>query len=232
MGTVGLLPGWSLNQYFSTLLDFIDWALIHGVKLLVSASILFFLFILLRFKERLATAAGVEHLTFLRLGRLNPFHRPLYSAVEVFLWKVQDLPSGPLVLKPNDVFVELHLGANEPVRSRVHHNAGSGCVLKESFQLNVDENDLQERFTLLVMDQELLTSTTLCKLQLSARDLLAMADGGQGGPGANAGFTYTPTHFQELNMSPRGKLWIRVNTLGEAGQEQGADAALLEGLCP
>ena len=41
--------------------------------------------------------------------------RPL----EVYIWKVEDLESrGGKLFKPNDVYVEVHLGYNEPVTSQ------------------------------------------------------------------------------------------------------------------
>lgn len=168
---ISMLPDWNINQYLLASLDFVDWVLIHTSKLIVSVTILLGLYILIRFKERIATAAGVEHMTFFRFGRLNPFHRALHHPIELHIWKALDLPAGPL-LKQNDVFIECHLGQNEPAKTRVHNNAGSGCVFKESFQLNVDENDPTEMFTILVRDQELLTCTTLCKLQIKSADLL------------------------------------------------------------
>merc|ERR1712194_784396 len=201
--------------------------LIHSVKFIVSSSILLALFILLRFKERIALAAGVEHMTFFRLGRLNPFHRPILHPIEIYVWKASDLPSGP-VLKPNDVFLECHLGQNEPSRSRVHNNAGQGCVFKESFQLNVDENDPTELFTILIRDQSLLTSSTLCKLQMKSADLLQI-EAQTGGQGAD--FTYSPNFFQELKLSPRGKIWIRVAPIEDEKLPLMSNGFDLSGLC-
>ncbi|CAD7971060.1 unnamed protein product [Amoebophrya sp. A120] len=220
--TVGLLPDWTINEYVAICFDFLDWMLIHTVKFLVSALILLGLFILVRFKERIAAAAGVEHMTFFRLGKLNLFHTAQLRGIEVIIWKVEELPSGT-GLKPNDVYLECHAGQNEPTRTRVHNNAGAAAVIKETFQVNIDENDVEERFTLLVKDQELLVSSVLCKLQLKTKDVLAIeAQTGK----VSEDFVYDANAFSQLQLQPRGKIWLRVNPL-----EDGEQQPLTSGLC-
>ena len=85
--------------------------------------------------------------------------------------QVDDLPSGPM-LKPNDVFVECHLGSNEPCRTRVHNNAGSNCIIKETFQLNVDLNRPEATMSLFIKDQSLIASSVLARLSLSTKELM------------------------------------------------------------
>merc|ERR1740121_773406 len=146
-------------------------------------------------------------MTFLRLGKWNLFHSPLMRGIEVIVWKVEELPSGS-GLKPNDVFLECHVGQNEPGRTRVHNNAGSSAVIKETFQVNIDENDPEELFTILVKDQELLVSSVLCKLQVRTKDILAIeASTGR----VSEDFVYDASGFSQLSLQPRGKIWFRVN---------------------
>ena len=45
--------------------------------------------------------------------------------------KVEDVRSGHM-FNANDLFVEMYMGFNEPVKTRVHNNAGSSCVFKET----------------------------------------------------------------------------------------------------
>eukprot|EP00392_Amoebophrya_sp_AT5.2_P017600 g17982.t1 len=222
--TVGLLPDWTVNAYVATAFDFLDWVLIHLVKFLVYEGIfvrvekqskettfillLTFLYIIVRFKERIAQAAGVEHMTFFRLGKLNVFHTAAMRGVEV-----EELPSGT-GLKPNDLYLECHAGQNEPSRTRVHNNAGASAVIKETFQVNVDENDPEELFTILVKDQELLVSSVVAKLQLRTRDVLQI----EAGTGrVTEDFVYDANAFSQLQLQPRGKIWLRVNPLEDEG---------------
>lgn len=55
------------------------------------------------------------------------------SSPRNLLWLVVDVPS-PLV------YVS---GYNEPMRTRVHNNAGSEAVIRESFQINIDVTRLK-----------------------------------------------------------------------------------------
>jgi hypothetical protein len=73
-------------------MSLITWILVHLTKFLTSSAILIGLFILYRLRERIALAAGVDHLTVFRWGALNIFHRAKIRAVEVFIWKLEDLP--------------------------------------------------------------------------------------------------------------------------------------------
>ncbi|CAD7965790.1 unnamed protein product [Amoebophrya sp. A25] len=214
--TIGLLPDWTVNEFVSVSFDLLDWVLVNTVKLLTSSTILIALYILVRFKERIAVAAGVEHMTFLRLGKWNLFHSPLMRGIEVIIWKVEELPSGS-GLKPNDVFLECHVGQNEPSRTRVHNNAGSSAI-----QVNIDENDPEELFTVLVKDQELLVSSVLCKLQVRTKDILAVeASTGR----VSEDFVYDASAFSQLQLQPRGRIWLRVNPLEEE------KVPLTSGLC-
>lgn len=221
--TIGLLPDWTINEYVLHLFDFVDWVLIHTVKFLVSSFILLSLYVVVRFKERIAIAAGIEHVTFFRLGKWNILHQTYLRPVEVIIWKVEEVPSGPMI-KPNDLFIECHCGQNEPNRTRVHNNAGSSAMIKESFQVNIDENDTEEIFTLLVKDQELLASQTLSKLQIKTKELLQI-EASTGLMGED--FTYTAACFAQLQLQPRGKIWIRISPIHDAEEAR----PLVSSLC-
>jgi len=177
----------------------------------VSLGILLVFYVLIRFKERIAVAAGVEHITFFRWGQWNPFHRANWRGVELVIWKVEDLPSGA-ILKPNDVFIELHQGQNEPSRSRVHNNAGSSAVLKESFQLNIDTNYQAEMLTLLVKDQEIFGNSVLAKLHVPIADVIQWeAQTGRTGDD----YTFHESCFLQEKLVPRGRIWLRVSYVDE-----------------
>lgn len=76
-------PDWTINEYAYVFFEFIDWCLIHLVKFLVSAFLIALLYVCFAFKERIAKAAGVEHVTFFRLGKWGLFSQPQLRPIEV-----------------------------------------------------------------------------------------------------------------------------------------------------
>mmetsp|Transcript_73064 Transcript_73064/g.144883 ORF Transcript_73064/g.144883 Transcript_73064/m.144883 type:complete len:324 (-) Transcript_73064:33-1004(-) len=208
MFSIGVLPDWTVNQYIRQTIHFVSWVLIHLQKLIVSISILMGLFLMVRFRDRLFMAAGMEHVTVIRWNWRDVFgwsarKRP----VEVFIWKVEGLFSSSKKFKPNDVYVECHMGHNEPMRTRVHNNAGSSCLIRESFQLNIDESAAGTLMTLLVKDQALVASTELGRLMISTRELCGIED--QTGKRRMI-FDYSEENFISLDLSPSGKIWIAI----------------------
>lgn len=219
MCTIGVLPDWSVNEFCDYLVLFISWVLVHLKKLITSLGILAGFYLLFRFRERIALFAGIEHVTVFRFHWKDIFgfgtkQRP----VEIYIWKVEDLQSSTgKVLKANDVYVECHMGYNEPMRTRVHNNAGSACSIQESFQLNIDENAAGTLMTLLVKDQQLLTSTELARLMLSTRELCGIED--QTGK-RRINFTYGEESFVPLNLLPRGKIWLAIAPVDDGDEER------------
>lgn len=219
MFTIGVLPDWTVNEFIEYLVAFISWVLIHLEKLISSMAILFAFFLVLRFRERITVAAGLEHMTLIRFNFKDLFgfsgkKRP----VEIYIWKIEDLESarGKLV-KPNDVYVECHMGYNEPMRTRVHNNAGSACVIKESFQLNIDESSSSSLMTLLVKDQSLLASAEIARLILSTRELCGIEE--QTGK-RRMSLSYDETCFVGLKLFPRGKVWLAIAPVEDADEER------------
>merc|ERR1719486_566418 len=138
--------------------------------------------------------------------------------VEVFIWKVEDLQSSTSkIYKPNDVYIECHLGDNEPMRTRVHNNAGTSSVMKESFQVNINESETATLMTLLVKDQALMVSTELGRLVKSTREILAIED--RTGKRIS-GFTYSKDNFEELSLVPRGKIWIAIAPVDDLDEDR------------
>lgn len=219
MFTIGILPDWTVNEFVEYLVNFIAWILQHLEKIITSAAILLGFYLLFKFKERIAMAAGLEHLTLFRwnwkdmLG-ISVKKRP----VEVFIWKVEDLSSHMVkVYKANDIFVECHLGDNEPMRTRVHNNAGTSCMIKESFQMNINENDSTTMMTLLVKDQGLLAGSELARLMLSIREVCGIED--QTGK-RRTDFVYSTEHFVELKLLPRGTIWLAIAPVDDLDEEK------------
>lgn len=207
MFTIGVLPDWTVDEFLDYLGRFITWILVHMEKMIRCVCIVLAFVVLLKFRDRITFLAGMEHITIFRFSLLQALglqgkQRP----VELFVWKVDDLQSSTSkLLKANDVFIECHLGFNEPMRTRVHNNAGSSCVIRESLQLNIDENSPSTLLTLLVKDQTLMASSELARLMLSTRELCGIED--QTGKRRTT-FEYTEDFFIPLGLSPRGTIWL------------------------
>ncbi|CAJ1343617.1 unnamed protein product, partial [Effrenium voratum] len=221
--TIAVLPDWTVNEFSVYFVTFIDWVLVHVQKLITSLSILFCFYLVFRFRHRIALATGMEHITVIRFSwrdcvgqwfGLGVRKRP----IEVFVWKVQELQSASSkITKPNDLFVECHMGFNEPMRTRVHNNAGSQAVIRESFQINIDELAPDTLMTLLVKDQSLLVSSEVARVTLSTRELCGIED--QTGKRRST-FNYSEECFIELPMSPDGKIWMAVAPVDDCGDEE------------
>ncbi|CAE7941594.1 yfkN [Symbiodinium necroappetens] len=217
--TIGVLPDWTVNQFCVYFVGFVDWVLIHTAKLITSLSILFAFYVVFRFRNKIAIATGLEHITLIRFNWRDLFGlRSRQRPIEVFIWKVEGLQSASSKFtKPNDLFVECHMGYNEPMRTRVHNNAGSEAVIRESFQLNIDENSPDTLMTLLAKDQSLLTNSEIARLTLSTRELCGIED--QTGKRRST-FSYDEDSFLELSLNPSGKIWIAVAPVDEAAEEE------------
>jgi len=209
MFTITILPDWTADDFGDCLSRALFWILERLVKLITSMSILFGFYLIYKFRERVLVAAGLEHLTFFRWKLTDPMGwRSKLRPVEVYIWKVDGLrSSNGKVLKANDIFVECHLGQNEPMRTRVHNNAGSGCIIKESFQLNIDENEPSELMTILLKDQSIVTTAELARLSLSTAEICGVEDA-TGKRRTN--FTYCEDHFVPLGLTPQGQVWLAV----------------------
>jgi len=219
MFTITMLPDWTMNEYGHWLLLFITWVLIHLKKMIVSAAIIAGFFLVLRFQERIRIAAGLEHITVIHFNWREMFGFAVKKRpVELFVWKVEDLQSSSgKIYKPNDIFVECHLGDNEPMRTRVHNNAGTSCVIKESFQMNINESESGTLMTLFVKDQALMLSTELARLCLSTREICGIED--QTGK-RKVDFTYSEDSFVALSLLPRGKIWIAIAPVEDLDEEK------------
>jgi len=207
MFTLGVLPDWTVADFTHYFGLFCAWMLENIAALIQSAVVIGGVALMLKFRERIVFLAGMEHITIFRFSPLQFLglsgkQRP----VELFIWKVEGLQSASSkLLKANDVFLECHLGFNEPMRTRVHNNAGSGCVVEESLQFNIDESAPSSVMTLLVKDQKMMASAELARLMLSTRELLGIEE--QTGK-RQTSFDYSEEFFVPLSLSPAGTVWL------------------------
>jgi hypothetical protein len=222
MFTIGVLPDWTVNEYFQWMMAFITWVLVHLKKMCTSAAILIGFFLLIRFQEKILVAAGLEHVKWYHFSWREMLGLPVRKRpIELFIWKVEDLHNnGAKIYKPNDVFVECHLGDNEPMRTRVHNNAGTSCTIKESFQMNINESESNTLMTLLVKDQALMVSTELARLVLSIREVCGIEDQTGKRRVHLSDFNYSEDHFVALSLRPHGQIWIAIAPVEDMDEEK------------
>jgi len=207
MVTIGVLPDWTVEDFTKYLGFFLAWVLENVASTIQSLAVIGGCVVMLKFRDRLVYLAGMEHITVFRfsLSQLLGFggkKRP----VELFIWKVEGLQSASAkLLKANDVFIECHLGYNEPMTTRVHNNAGSECVMEAALQFNIDESAPSSIMTILVKDQKMMASSELARLMLSTRELLGVEE--QTGK-RRRHFEYSQEFFVPLSLSPSGTIWL------------------------
>merc|ERR1719343_206631 len=116
-------------------------------------------------RERIFKVMGIDHATLLRFKVRDVFGAASVRAIQLVLYKVDDLPAAQ-VFAPNNVYLEMHLGYNEPMKTRVHNNAGTSCILKENLQLNFDDEEDEEPLFIFVKNQKVMGGNELGRLEL------------------------------------------------------------------
>eukprot|EP00930_Biecheleria_cincta_P036196 TRINITY_DN24834_c0_g1_i1.p1 TRINITY_DN24834_c0_g1~~TRINITY_DN24834_c0_g1_i1.p1 ORF type:complete len:361 (+),score=64.78 TRINITY_DN24834_c0_g1_i1:42-1085(+) len=222
--TINQLYMIEVNDVFFALVRCLEAALDMMQKGLLGLAGLAGLAVIWKFKDRLFQFLGVENPAHV-IGEFRDWatcwSMKRFHAIEVFVWKVEGLPSARLH-SSNDVFIEVTMGYNVTMRTRVHHRAGHACVLKESLQLNFDPYDSEHKLTIAIMNQEVLGSAEIASLQLGAEqvrrleELPAQSPAGTTtaerslGFGSKADFSaWAPSQFHCLDLVPAGKLYLR-----------------------
>jgi len=92
------------------------------------------------------------------------------------------------------------MGFNEVMRTRVHNNAGAGCLLGEVMQLNFDPDDFNDKLTIIVKNQDVISATTIGQLEFDAQDLQEIISVGE---------------EQQFRLHPKGKIVVDVQYMEE-----------------
>lgn len=210
------LPDWEIADYIKAALTVLTWTLGHLAKFMDSiVLILAFAFVLI-FKERIALVLGFDDIRLFRFkvrDCLNCCSTTRFRPIKLVIWKVEDLPAADL-LSANNVFLEAWgLGYNEGLKTRVHNNAGSSCIIKEAMHMNFDDGDEEDNMTIFVKHQGMMMGTsTIARVELSAQQVqehqaasLAKLPQGQ-----EASMKWDDQHFIPLSLAPRGTLYYRI----------------------
>lgn len=212
------LPDWTMKTYIKTGVKFLAFLAKHVMQCLTSMALIVVACFVFAFKDRILKMLGLDHRTMFRCKLRDCLSCGVTNvrAIELYLWKVEDLPSAQM-FAANNIFLETYLGYNEPMKTRVHNNAGSQCLLKETIQLNFDETDEDESLFLFVKNQKVMGSSELGRLEMSPNKVAqleqqcqAMRKGGE--------VTWTEGLFIQENLIPRGRIWFHIRHVEDEDQ--------------
>jgi len=209
------LPDWTASDYVAHLAGCLSFALANMLRFSGSAAIIVAFCLAVAFKDRIALLLGLDHQSFFKCkvrDCLTCWTGARFQPIELWVWKVEDLPSADM-FSANNVFVEFYLGFNEPVRTRVHKNAGSRCVVKQRMQLNFDEDDHEDTLTIFVRNQKVVGSSELGRAEVATDRLRNMVRAQSAGQRLD----WEERHFACVNLIPRGSVWLAARPVQEDG---------------
>lgn len=229
------------NDLFFSGVYFIELLVQELMNVLLGATALFGLFIAWKFKDRIFDALGVEN-PELMTGQVRDWvtcwSMRRFHAVELFIWKVENLPPANALQSKGNVFCQVTLGYNSLMQTRVHHEVTSSCIFKESAQFNFDPFDRANNMTIRFRSQDMLGTTELCSVQLSANQINRLDVPGDGpriiGWGSTTSATggssiWAPQRFEPIDLIPRGKVFLRFEPVVN---EEDVHSSILCCCCP
>ncbi|CAK9047882.1 unnamed protein product [Durusdinium trenchii] len=203
------LPNWDAASYVAVCVKSAAWLASHVLKWATSLAMIVAFCFVVAFKERIALMLGLDHKQIFNCKMrdcLSCFSTARFTPIELLIWKVEDLPSAD-IFHANNVFIEAYLGYNETMRTRVHNNAGSDCFLKESIQLNFDQDDDEEKLFLFVQNQKVVGAQELARVEISSDDVKKILKDGhdKGASSSKWSKEFFPYSFP---LIPRGQVWV------------------------
>jgi len=212
------LPDWTPKDFVKTSVKFLGFIVKHVMQCLTSLALIVVACFVFAFKDRILKMLGLDHRTMFRCKLRDCLSCGVSNirALELYLWKVEDLPSASM-FTANNIYVETYLGYNEPMKTRVHNNAGSACVLKETIQLNFDETDEEESLFLFVKNQKVMGSSELGRLELTPDKVAAVEHLCQEKI-RSGDVSWHEGHFVMENLIPRGKIWFHIRPVQDEDQ--------------
>lgn len=217
------LPDYTFPQYIHSILKMGVFLFDHVLKWATSIVIIVAFCIAVAFKDRFLLMMGLDHKVLFKCkvrDCLFCWTGSRFKPIEVVIWKVEDLPAADL-FTANNVFVEFCLGYNEPMHTRVHNNAGSSCILKETMQLNFDEDDDEEKLFIFVRNQQVMGAPELARVEIQPEKLKQMVD--QAKSFVNQPIRWDNSYFTEpIQLVPRGRLWLRAAPFIEEAYSAGS----------
>mmetsp|Transcript_36626 Transcript_36626/g.82815 ORF Transcript_36626/g.82815 Transcript_36626/m.82815 type:complete len:297 (-) Transcript_36626:51-941(-) len=201
------LPDWTPLDYVQTLLKLAGWLAGHLLKFATSLVMIVAFAFAVAFKDRIALILGIDHKTLFKCkvrDCLYCWSTSRFQPIEMHLWKVEDLASAD-IFSANNIFIELFFGYNETMSTRVHNNAGSGCIFKETLQLNFDEDDEEETLFIFVRNQKVMGAQELARAEIPTSKLKKMIHATKD----NLLRWERESFGDPITLIPRGRLWMR-----------------------
>eukprot|EP00427_Karlodinium_veneficum_P016546 CAMPEP_0169126170 /NCGR_PEP_ID=MMETSP1015-20121227/35298_1 /TAXON_ID=342587 /ORGANISM="Karlodinium micrum, Strain CCMP2283" /LENGTH=196 /DNA_ID=CAMNT_0009189801 /DNA_START=302 /DNA_END=892 /DNA_ORIENTATION=+ len=186
----------------------------HAAKGIQSVAVIVVFVFVVVFRDRFAKILGIDNKTFVRFKLRDVFGGGRVRAIELQILKVEDLQSKSL-FSANNVYLETSLGYNEPMKTRVHNGAGSACTIKETIQLNFDEEEEEDALFIYVKNQKVVGSDELGRLEMTPDHIKALEKECDK-KGKNF---WAPETFVEKQLLPRGRIWIRLNKVEDDDQK-------------
>eukprot|EP00930_Biecheleria_cincta_P056486 TRINITY_DN4259_c0_g2_i1.p1 TRINITY_DN4259_c0_g2~~TRINITY_DN4259_c0_g2_i1.p1 ORF type:complete len:297 (-),score=46.94 TRINITY_DN4259_c0_g2_i1:166-1056(-) len=208
---IQLLPDYTFGSYLRIVAKCMAWMAGHVLKWAASLVMIIAFSIAVAFKDRIALLLGVDHKQIFNCKArdcLSCCGASRFQAIEILIWKVEDLPSAGL-FSANNVFVEMYLGYNETMHTRVHNNAGSDCIIKERAHFNFDDDDLDEKLVLFVRNQQVVGAQELARKYISANELRQMISKARGSPEQRVAWN-SESFGEPIQLMPRGRMWLKV----------------------
>jgi len=212
---VNWLPDWTFAQYVKTCIKLAAFVAGNMANWASSLAIIIAAGVVVAFKDRFLLLLGLDHRTLFKCKFRDVFScwtGNRFRAIELMIWKVEDLQSSEL-FSANSVYVEVYFGYNESMKTRVHNNAGNDCVLKETVQLNFDEDDDDEHMFVFVRNQKVVGGSELGRLELKAEQVADIERANKAAPFPDGHVRWQDEHFVQRRLIPRGTIWFRVNAV-------------------
>lgn len=212
------LPDWNMKLYIKACVGFAKYAAVHLLKSMESIVIIVAAMFVFAFKDRIALILGLDHKTLFRCKTrdcLTCFSSSRFQAVELEIFKLEDLVAGD-IFSANNVFVEVHMGYNEEMKTRVRNNAGAACIMKETIQMNWDPEDDEDQLLLLVKNQKMVGAAELGRLHLDPEALKDLFNESKSKlPPGGMNDRWKESQFVRADLNPRGAIWYRLMTVDE-----------------
>lgn len=212
---IAACPDWTIDEYFKYIGIGFEELGRHVSVFASSGVVLLVFFLAFVLRDRIKILLGVENIYLFKCSTRECLSCFLLSApsrpIEVFIHKVEELPSASL-MSANDLFVELTLGSNEKVKTRVRKGAGASAVIKELLQLNYDPEDEDDKLIVGVKNQDMIMAQDIASLELSNRDINMIISIGQ---------------VQQFALFPQGKVHLGISYVDDAEENMGPASTLM-----
>lgn len=149
--------GFTVNELFFSLVKTFESFLDKLEKVLTEVAMLCAMYIFYILRRRFLKLLGVERQMVRADCRdvLTCFSMSRYGVIELAIWKCEGLLCG---FSARSLFITVTLGYNEPQNTRPHDGVRADFACRERMQLNYDNHDDASRISIVVKQQEIVSS--------------------------------------------------------------------------